>query len=403
LAIDLITNNKNINLRGINMSIPESKSEQNVNDSTTNNYSNNYKNNNEGLPDIADTKHNNFILIVIIGISILALILVWWFHRIPSVTKQTAADETFSYDNQVPTLTLPRLTPEQKQRVQQAVANVNNLPSPSQDNEDAQKAILMRLQAPMMVVGQNNQKTNNILNTTDNTNSQANNNALSTNDTNTNYLNQVSNEGVETVNANVLQNRSTLIAQGNLIHAILETAVDSDLPGFLRAIVSEPVYSEDGSQVLIEPGSRLIGQYKSGMLAGQNRIFTVWTRVIEPNGISVQIGSPGIDNLGVSGQGADNIDYHFWQMFGTASLLSILSAGASNVDVNSSDEDNASQEYRQAISQSLAQSSSNSLQQYANLAPTLHINQGTPIMVFVAKDLRFDTAIKQTKFGINIF
>ncbi len=376
------------------MSSPEVKTIQNSNNTKNNNA------NNEGLPDIADTKHNNFLLILIVGISILMLLLVWWFHRTPSVTKSKTVDETFSYSNEAPSLTLPALTLKQKQQVEQALANANNPPPPPQVNEDAQKAILMRLQAPMVVVGQNSSDTSNSLNTA---NSQSSNNLPSKNDPNNNYFNQVSNQGFETVNASVLQNRSTLIAQGNLIHAILETAVNSDLPGFLRAIVSEPVYSEDGSKVLITPGSRLIGQYKSGMLAGQNRIFTVWTRIIEPNGISIQIGSPGIDNLGVSGQGADNIDYHFWQMFGTASLLSILSAGASNVGVNQGDEDNASQEYRQAISQSLAQSSNNSLQQYGNIPPTLHINQGTPIMVFVAKDLRFDTAMQRTHTSINIF
>ncbi len=394
------------------MAMPESKSAQNVNNSTSNNYyksnndnnNNNSKNNNsEGLPDIAESKHSIFLLLVIIGISLLAVILIFWFHHTPRASKTTVADETFSVDNEVPSLTLPALTQAQKQNVEKALANVNNSPLPPPVNSDEQKEIIMRLQAPLMVVGQNSSDMNNNFNTTNIQNSQSNNDLPSINDPNTNYLNQASNQEIQTINASILQNRETLIAQGSLIHAILETAVNSDLPGFLRAIVSEPVYSEDGTQILILPGSRLIGQYKSGMLAGQSRIFTVWTRLIEPNGISIQLGSPGIDNLGVSGFGADSIDHHFWQMFGTSTLLSILNAGASNVGENAGDEDNASQEYREAISQSLAQASNNSLEQYGNIPPTLNINQGTPIMVFVAKDLRFDAAVKQIKPSVNIF
>jgi len=210
-------------------------------------------------------------------------------------------------------------------------------------------------------------------------------------------------KAVETATAIVLSSLGTLIAQGNFIHAILEPAINSDLPGMLRAIVSEPVYAEDGSKILVPPGSRLIGEYKSGMMQGQSRIFIVWNRLITPEGISVQLESKGVDNLGVAGMGADSIDRHFWERFGTASLLSMIGVGTATVGVAPTDVNNSASAYRSAIANSFSQSASQSLQQDGNIAPTLTTMQGKPIMVFVARDLQFGDAIKSVKPSISVF
>jgi len=129
----------------------------------------------------------------------------------------------------------------------------------------------------------------------------------------------------------------------------------------------------------------------------------VWTRLITPNGISLQLGSPGVDSLGVSGMGADEIDRHFWERFGTASLLSLIGAGAANVGVNGQDQNNSSSMYREAVASSFAQSADQSLQQESRIASTLKTYQGKPIMVFVAKDLHFESISKINNSKINIF
>jgi type IV secretion system protein VirB10 len=154
---------------------------------------------------------------------------------------------------------------------------------------------------------------------------------------------------------------------------------------------------------LIPEGSRLLGQYKSGMLQGQSRIFMVWTRLITPSGISIQIGSPGVDSLGMAGMGADAIDRHFWERFGTGSLLSLIGAGAANAGVTPADQENSASVYRSAVANSFSQSASQSLQQDSRIPPTLTTYQGKPIIVFVAKDLNFKGAIKQAIPRTNVF
>jgi type IV secretion system protein VirB10 len=179
------------------------------------------------------------------------------------------------------------------------------------------------------------------------------------------------------------------IASGEFIHATLETAIDSTLPGQLRAVISEPVYAYVGEKPLVPAGSRLIGQYSSSVLQGQNRVFVVWNRIILPSGITIQLNSPGVDGIGRAGMGADSVNTHFFSRFGEATLLSILGAVAANSGVSNSDQYNSASQYRMGIAQSLQQSASGSLKGSASTKPTLHIYQGASINVFVAHDLDF--------------
>jgi type IV secretion system protein VirB10 len=108
---------------------------------------------------------------------------------------------------------------------------------------------------------------------------------------------RVGNAGVDTASATRIADLTNTVTQGTLIPAILETAIDSDLPGYVRAVVSQDVKSFDGRRVLIPRSSRLIGQYKSGLAAGQTRAYVMWTRLIRPDGVSVALASPGWNTM----------------------------------------------------------------------------------------------------------
>src|SRR5213080_1161781 len=107
------------------------------------------------------------------------------------------------------------------------------------------------------------------------------------------------------VHATKLAEPASTVVQGTLIPAVLETAIDTDVPGYARAVVSQDVRSFDGSRVLIPRSSRLIGEYKGVTQAGQRRAYLMWTRRIRPDGVSIAIASPAADftgQAGVSGQ-----------------------------------------------------------------------------------------------------
>jgi hypothetical protein len=105
-----------------------------------------------------------------------------------------------------------------------------------------------------------------------------------------------------------------------MIRGVLETAIQSDLPGMVRAITSEDVYSFDGRRVLIPQGTMLTGEYRSALSRGQTRVFLIWTRLLRSDGVSLIINSYGTDGLGRSGL-AGEVDRHFFERFGAATLL----------------------------------------------------------------------------------
>src|SRR6478736_4004089 len=172
----------------------------------------------------------------------------------------------------------------------------------------------------------------------------------------------------------------TTVTQGTIIPAILETAINTDVPGYVRAIVNQDVRSFDGSRVLVPRSSRLIGQYQSGLQAGQRRAYVIWTRLIRPDGVSVALASPAAAFDG-SGGLPGKVDTHFFQRFGSAILLSViggLSAGASGGS--------------SIILGGGQTAAGTALEQNGNIGPTIRVRPGEPIRVFTARDLDFSQA-----------
>jgi type IV secretion system protein VirB10 len=209
-----------------------------------------------------------------------------------------------------------------------------------------------------------------------------------------------------------------LIAQGTILHGVLETAVISDLPGMVRATTIESVWSFDGRRVLIPPGSHLIGQYNSGVTQGQTRVFIVWSRLLRADGVSVSLGSIGTDDLGRAGTGGD-VDNHYLERYGTAVLLSVISASGQVFSQANSNRNNtgpivstvvdpttgvatsttsyssgamaqgAAANGAGAFGQGLSQFGQEALKSSLNIPPTIAIDQGTRVAIFVRRDLDF--------------
>lgn len=202
--------------------------------------------------------------------------------------------------------------------------------------------------------------------------------------------------GDRSARARRIERIDALVAEGTLIPGILETAVNSDLPGQIRAIVSEDVLSFDGRRVLIPTGTRLIGEYQSDITTGQRRIFVVWTRLLRDDGVSVRLNSIGADSLGRSGM-TGHVDRKFRERFGSAILLSVVGAGASyltgqggNVGFGDGDDRERAEELaRQTIAQTFSDMANQALQEHLRVRPTISVPQGGRIFVYVRQDLDF--------------
>ncbi|MEZ5681738.1 MAG: TrbI/VirB10 family protein [Erythrobacter sp.] len=196
------------------------------------------------------------------------------------------------------------------------------------------------------------------------------------------FASRIGGVGGAPAQARAMVNPSTTVTQGTLIPAILETAIDTNVPGYVRAVVSQDVRSFDGTKILVPRSSRLIGQYQSGMQNGQRRAYVIWTRLIRPDGASVNLASPAIGFDGTTGLEGKVSGNGFFKRFGSAMLLSVVgglgtiaSGGAGGVLIGSA-------------SQSAAATAA---QQDGQRGPTVRVRQGEPIRIFTARDLDFSS------------
>ncbi len=178
-----------------------------------------------------------------------------------------------------------------------------------------------------------------------------------------------------------IANSGYTVPQGAIISGVLETAINSDLPGYVRAVVSRDVMGFDGRRVLIPSGSRLIGQYRSGLTAGQSRAFIIWTRLTRPDGVTISLGSPATDTLGRAGLGG-KVDSHFLKRFGSAILLSVVQSGLGILQRGSNDVVVRTADDAKSVA-------GIALQRDINIPPTIKVVQGTAIRIFIARDLDF--------------
>ncbi len=195
------------------------------------------------------------------------------------------------------------------------------------------------------------------------------------------FASRIGGVGGGSAQASRIANPSTTVTQGTLIPAILETAINTDVPGFVRAVVSQDVRSFDGKRVLVPRSSRLVGQYQSGVQQGQRRAYVIWTRLIRPDGVSVNLGSPAVAFDGTTGLEGD-VNSHFFKRFGSAMLLSVVgglgavaTGGVGGVILAGGAQNAASQ----------------AVQSQGQISPTIRVRMGEPIRVFTARDLDFST------------
>ena len=182
---------------------------------------------------------------------------------------------------------------------------------------------------------------------------------------------------------------------GFVIPAVLLSGVNSEVPGTIIAQVAQDVYDNaTGSDLLIPQGARLIGSYYANVQYGQSRLFVVWQRIVYPDGRALDIGAePGTDSAGFAGF-KDQVDSHWVQLFGSAIMLSAISAGVAysqdrSEQVGTFDAPSFSQEMSQAVGQQFGTAAAQLLEKNLSVSPMLKIRPGYRFSVLLVKDFVF--------------
>lgn len=201
--------------------------------------------------------------------------------------------------------------------------------------------------------------------------------------------------------AKPLEHADALMQRGTYIRCVLETRIVTDVPGYTSCLVTEPVYSFNGRKLLLPKGSKVLGAYSSGPKG--RRVAVVWDRIITPTGIDVDMSSkpsPGIDNLGGAGL-PGRYDAHWGSRISAALLISMLSdafkyeaakhgpttssIAAGGVVVQEPFESNTARTVQNLADMAVREA--------ANRPPTVTINQGAVIYVYVARDVDFSDVV----------
>jgi type IV secretion system protein VirB10 len=184
------------------------------------------------------------------------------------------------------------------------------------------------------------------------------------------------------VRAARLPNRNFLIVAGSAIPCLLQTAMDTATPGYVSCLIPRDVLSDTGGVVLLEKGTKVLGEYRSSLRQGQTRLFVLWTRAVTPAGVAIRLESPAADALGRAGFDG-TLDTHFWDRFGGALLLSIVDDGTNALTGGNGGASNTARVPSDAAAVALQNS--------INIPPSLRKAQGAQVSIFVAQDFDFSS------------
>lgn len=176
-----------------------------------------------------------------------------------------------------------------------------------------------------------------------------------------------------------LPDRNFLIVAGANIPCLLQTAMDTSTPGYVSCLIPRDVLSDNGAVVLLEKGTKVLGEYRSSLRQGQRRLFVLWTRAVTPAGVAIALASPAADPVGRAGFDGE-IDTHFWDRFGGALLLSIVDDAAYAV---------AGPNNGSNITRLPSDAAGIAVQNSINIPPSLRKAQGAEVSIFVAQDFDF--------------
>lgn len=191
------------------------------------------------------------------------------------------------------------------------------------------------------------------------------------------------------VAAQTLPTRRMLLPKGAFIDCTLETAIDSTYEGMTTCIGASDIYGADGKVVLLERGTKYVGEQRGTPRQGQGRVFVVWSEARTPTGVVVQLASPGTDELGRNGL-PGFVDTHFWDRFGAAILISVIDGTMQAIAAHQQSGTNVGsgggvvlgpQGSRDVITELLRST--------VSIPPTVIKNQGERIQILVARDVDF--------------
>jgi type IV secretion system protein VirB10 len=188
--------------------------------------------------------------------------------------------------------------------------------------------------------------------------------------------------------ARLLPHPDVMLTMGTMIPCTLQTAIDSQLAGYVKCVLPQDVRSTTGNVVLLDRGTTVVGEIGRGLVQGQDRVFVLWDRAETPDHAIIELSSPGTDELGRAGL-PGRVNNHWWERFGSAILLSVIQGGLQTGTALAANSGSSGGTFFNSFQSNGTNISDTALQATINIPPTLEKNQGDNVAIFVARDLDF--------------
>lgn len=202
----------------------------------------------------------------------------------------------------------------------------------------------------------------------------------------------------DTTAARPITRPDSLLVRGTYIRCVLETRIITDIPGFTSCVVTEPVYSINGRRLLLPKGSKVLGRYEAEPRGP--RVAVVWDRITTPNGIDINMASPGVDGLGGAGH-PGHYSAHWGTRIGSALLVSLVSDAFKYAAAEEGPSGTVIGEGGVVVRSPYESTTARTLERLAHQAldnrrpPTVTIHQGSVLNVYVARDVDFTGVVAQ--------
>jgi type IV secretion system protein VirB10 len=188
--------------------------------------------------------------------------------------------------------------------------------------------------------------------------------------------------------ARLLPHPDMMVTMGTMIPCTLQTAIDSQLAGYVKCVLPQDVRSTTGNVVLLDRGTMVVGEVGHGLVQGQDRVFVLWDRAETPDHAVIELSSPGTDELGRSGL-PGRVNNHWWERFGGAILMSVIQGSLQTGTALAANSGSGGGTFFNSFQANGSNVSDTALQATINIPPTLEKNQGGNVAIFVARDLDF--------------
>lgn len=189
--------------------------------------------------------------------------------------------------------------------------------------------------------------------------------------------------------AGVMGHPEWIVPKGTVFHCLPQQPLDTQLPGPVKCLVADEVWSADGTNLLIERGSTVNGEMQRGLKLGQDRAFILWTDLLTTHFVTVTLDSPAADDLGQIGA-PGTLNEHLWAKIKAAVLLTAVQT-ASNAATNAMQKEGTTSLSVGSYGPSLAEQA---LVHDLNIPTTLYRNQAQPLTVYVNRNLDFSRAYR---------